>query len=84
MSGRKPPEQQLAELEEKQAQLKARIDQKRAQVRSAERKRDTRRKIIAGAVVLEHAQIDPIFGATLRDLLARHVTRDEDRKLLDL
>lgn len=84
MANRKSPEEQLAELEAKESQLKARIQKKRAEVAGKKRKQDTRRKIIAGALALEHAEQDGQFGATLTKLLREHVTRPEDRKLFDL
>lgn len=49
MNTRNPPEEQLAALEKKQDQIKARIAKKKAQIRTQSRKQDTRRKIIAGA-----------------------------------
>lgn len=84
MSTRKTPEQQLEALRQKEAQLKAQIQKKAAQVRAAERKRDTRRKIIAGALALEHMEHDAQFANVLKRLLNEHVTRPEDRKLFDL
>ena len=39
---------------------------------------------IAGALALDHAQIDPEFGATLAKLLNRFVTKAKDRALLGL
>lgn len=84
MTKRKTPEEQLAELQQKEAQLKARIQKKKAEVSARNRKQDTRRKIIAGALALEHAEQDPAFGATLKRLLNTSVKRTEDRKLFDL
>lgn len=84
MSTRKTPEQQLDELLQKEARLKAQIQKKSAQVRGAERKKDTRRKIIAGALALEHARQHPEFNEYFKKLLKQHVTRPEDRKLFDL
>ena len=84
MSKRKTDEELLAELEAKKSQLDARIQKKRAAVRTRQRKLDTRRKIIAGALALEHASIDTAFGATLSKLLDEHVTRPDDRKLFQL
>ena len=84
MPNRRTPDEQLAALELKEAQLKARIQKKRAEVKGQVRKQDTRRKIIAGALVLEHAQRDQLFKQTLQRLLREHVTRPEDRKLFDL
>lgn len=81
---RKTPQETLETLTQKKAQLEARISTTKAKVRSQERKRDTRRKIIAGALALEHAAHDAEFGATLKRLLQEHVTRDTDRTLFDL
>ena len=84
MSKHKTPEQQLEELTVKEVQLKARIQKKKAQVRGVERKKDTRRKIIAGALALEHMAHDIQFNEVMQRLIKEHVTRPEDRKLFDL
>lgn len=84
MGKRRTPEEQLQELEKKQDQLKARISKKRAVVRGQERKKDTRRKIIAGALALEHMAHDKQFQATMARLLEEHVERPQDRELFDL
>lgn len=81
---KKSPEERLQALEAKKAQLQARISREKSKAKTEERKRDTRRKIVAGAIVLEHAQKDGEFGELLDDLLARFVTRPEDRELFDL
>jgi hypothetical protein len=47
-----------------------------------DRKRDARRKIVAGAVVLAHAEHDPVFRRTLCLVLQEHITRSHDRALL--
>lgn len=83
MTKRKTPEEQLIELEERQAQINARIQKKKAEVRKTERKKETRRKIIAGALALEHAAINPEFGAELKKLISRHA-REDDKALFDL
>lgn len=74
----------LEKLIEQRAQLDARIRDMEARRKAAERKADTRRKILAGALVLEHADINPAFGETLRALLARGLTRPHDRALFGL
>jgi len=86
MAVRKSPQQKLDELREKEAQLKARIQKEKAKLATDERKRDTRRKIIAGALALEHAEQNPDseFATVLHRLLSRHVDRDQDRALFDL
>lgn len=81
---RKSPDEKLAELHQKKARLEAQIHSERARLRQAERKRDTRRKIIAGAVVLEHASQNPQFQTHLNSLLRRFVTRPQDLELFEL
>lgn len=81
---RKTPDQRLAELQQKKAQLEARIQKEKSAQRQAKRKRDTRRKVIAGALALEHAGMDEEFGKALSQLIYRNVTRPEDRALFGL
>lgn len=81
---RKTPEEKIAELQEQRRQLDAQIEKHRARVRVQERKDDTRRKIIAGALALEHASIDPAFREELHKLIRQHVTRDGDKALFNL
>lgn len=81
---RKTPEEKLAELEQQEAQIKARIQRERARMREAERKLDTRQKVIIGGMVKAHCEIDPGFKAQIDQLLDRHVRRDADRKALGL
>ena len=52
---------------------------------SAEQQRrdDTRRKIIAGAVLLNHAATNPAFAAEVIVLLNLRVTDPRDRALFD-
>lgn len=78
---RKSPEERLAELEERKRQITAQMQREAARIRERARKDDTRRKIIAGALALEHQ--DPDFQATLRRLLNKYV-KAEDRALFDL
>ncbi len=84
MTTRRSPEDQLADLQQKESQIKARIAKKRAEVSKKKRKQDTRRKIIAGALALEHMEQEPKFAAEMMRLLNRYVERPEDRKLFDL
>jgi hypothetical protein len=72
----KENEQRIEQLKSANARLKKKISEKA-------RKIDTRRKIVAGAVVLKHAQIDQRFGAELHKLLESFVG-ERDRHLFDL
>ena len=79
-----PREKLLQQKARLDARLKA-LDRKEALRR---RKDDTRMKIMAGALALEHAQThgddDPAFRDTLFRLLNRYVTRPQDRALFGL
>ncbi len=81
---RKTPEQKLAELQEKQRQIAERIKTENARIQSQKRKEDTRRKILAGSVALNHADHDPEFRAMLNAQIDKNVTRDDDRALFGL
>lgn len=66
-------------------QLAARAQLAAARTEHRNRKRDTRRKVITGAIVLAHAGHDAEFRQELGRLLNLHVTRLNDRALfLDL
>jgi len=64
------------------SQLAARDQLAAARQALRDRKRDTRRKVITGAVVLAHAARDPAFRQIVRVLLQEHVTRPIDRAAL--
>ena len=74
----------VAALRKRRAEIDARLNQLEAREKSKERKRDTRRKVIAGAYALEHCEFDPAFKATLFGLLDQYVERAADRELFDL
>ena len=74
----------LDDLLKKREEMNARIRQEMAKKRTQERKQDTRRKVLAGAVVLEHAEHDAAFKAELHQLLARFLVRPDDRALFEL
>lgn len=58
--------------------------QHEARMRQRARKLDTRRKIIAGALALEHAKRDEAFRNQLLALLERYVEGDTERALFGL
>lgn len=82
MPSKKTPAEKIADLEKKKAQLTAQIQKQKALERTADRKLDTRRKIIAGALALEHMELDPEFRQTMIRLLSRHV-KESDKHLFD-
>lgn len=69
-----------AKLERKTRQVEKYVTLKR----SRERKLDTRRKIIAGALALEHMKRDGAFRAALLALLDEYVTKEPERLLFGL
>ena len=69
------PNEKRAALMKKRAELDAQLRSIEAQERDAERKRDTRRKIVAGAIALEQIARDPTgaFAVRLKELLDEFV-----------
>lgn len=67
------PEEKIADLEKQQAQLAARVKAEKAKIAAKRRKEDTRRKIVAGAIALEHMEHDENFRHAMTDLLKKHV-----------
>ena len=70
-------------LRQKRDQLDAQLRALEARNKQAERKADTRRKVIAGALALEHfeANRDSEFGRVMFRLLDEYVVRPHDRAL---
>jgi large subunit ribosomal protein L7/L12 len=77
-------QERLKKLEDQKAALAARIAREKAKQSAADRKRDTRRKIIVGAIVLERCERDANFKEMIDTLLDRHAIRDKDRETLGL
>ena len=74
----------LKRLLERQAQLKAQIQQAKAQERSRERKLDTRRKLLIGAAILHQVEQQQWPESKLNALMDEFLTRPEDRRLFNL
>lgn len=74
----------LNRLIEQRESIKARIRQEEIKLRADERRTDTRRKVLAGAAVLEWAKQDKEFSARLMAELRRFLVRDVDRELFGL
>jgi hypothetical protein len=68
----------LRKLMEKREAIAARIRQEQNKLKAGERRADTRRKILAGAAVLEWAERDSEFSAKLFQELGRFLVRDAD------
>jgi len=78
------PKATIEELKQKRAALDARIRSEEAKTRARGRKLDTRRKVLAGAAVLHHAERDAPFKAQLEGILSGFLTRKEERGLFEL
>ena len=88
---RKSLEEQLAAAKAREAKAKetlrlrqVKLQKYEAQQRALGRRLDTRKKIIAGALALEHMQFDGRYASAFRALIDEYVTRDQDRALFDL
>ena len=78
------PQERRRKLEEKQARIKAELQRLNARERQAERKRETRRKILAGAMVLDRVERGAVAEKLFLDDMDRFLERDKDRALFDL
>lgn len=76
----------LDSLLRKKKEIEAQIQQQRARERQKQRKDDTRRKIIAGALAIEHMKANPDsdFAIRLFKLINRYTDRPADRALFGL
>ena len=79
---RRTTSERMRILEERMRQIEAQLHALSAREREVERKRDARRKIIVGAAVLAHAELDPNFADMLREILAAAVQRPADRQTI--
>ena len=80
----KDADDKLKKLELKRASLEAEIKRLRAAASATERKRDTRRKLLVGAVVLGAVDRGETPRAPLMAMLDKHLVRPHDRALFDL
>ena len=74
----------LEQLLRKQEELKAQIRQEKNKLDQAERKKDTRRKILLGALMMDMMKKGELDEKNIMKKLDSFLTRDTDRKLFDL
>lgn len=74
----------IEKLEQQQAALERRLQTARSKVKTEERKRDTRRKILIGAMVLAKAEQSPEEWNDLVRELDRYLSTKRDRQLFGL
>jgi hypothetical protein len=77
-------ESKLKQLIERREAVSARIKKEQSKLRAGERRSDTRRKILAGATVLQWAARDTEFSSRLITELKSFLVRDDDRALFGL
>lgn len=78
----KPIADRIAALKEQKEQLNVRLNTLEAKAKAEERKRETRRKIIVGGVVLAAIKADPSLAGTIKRLVRIGVTKDNDKDVL--
>ena len=74
----------LDELLKKREQLNAQIAKERNKVSSQQRKEDTRRKILLGALMMEMMKKGELDEKKIMNKLDGFLTKDIDRKLFGL
>ena len=75
---------QIEALKKKQEQIATRIQLLEAAEKTRERKKDVRRKILLGALVLERLRQGDPRAESLKAELGGYLTRNNDRALFDL
>lgn len=74
----------LVKLEQQRAKLQRKIAREETRLKTQERKIDTRRKIIAGAIVLTHADMREAFKDILHELLQKFVEPKDKHLFADV
>lgn len=75
----------LEKLEQQRARLSLQIAKEKEKLKHADRKRDTRRKVLAGALVLKELENSPNTPFALKLLkLFESLKRDDERALFGL
>lgn len=73
----------LEKLKAQRAKIDARIQAAEARSKNAERKQDTRRKILVGSYYLDKARSEGTLDE-LKKIMESYLSRDSDRKLFEL
>ena len=74
--------ERIATAKARQEKLAARLAELESKAKQQDRKRDTRRKILIGAAVLEELERRPEIAAYVRAMLHKAILRPQDRTLL--
>ncbi|EAT16745.1 mobilization protein [Desulfuromonas acetoxidans] len=76
--------EQIAKQQKKIEQEKAKLAKLKNKIAGAERKKDTRRKILVGSFFISRAKADPDFRVKLIRQLNDYLNNDRDRELFGL
>lgn len=74
----------LESLKQKQQAIQDQIRREKQRLAKDERKKDTRRKILVGATILNETENDKELAEKIHKLLNSQLTRADDRSLFDL
>jgi len=79
-------EERIKKLQERKAAIDAEIQKIKARTQKEDRKKDTRRKILIGGIIMKLVKdgVEGWSSEKLKLLLDRELTRDDDRALFDL
>lgn len=77
-------EARLKKLEERKREIEAKMQQIRARQSATERKKDTRRKVLAGAFLLEQVEKGEYSKSDFLRHMDAFLTRDIDRALFGI
>ena len=80
----KPQLTKLERLKQRQKSINAQLRKEENKEKANERKADTRRKIIMGALALSHMEKDAAFKATCERLQREGISKNADRELFGL
>nr|WP_176024263.1 mobilization protein C [Brucella pseudintermedia] len=80
----RPRDEIIADLQDRERQIQARIKALQAKGASENRKKDTRRKILIGGAVLAKVKRGDWLYQQMVDLVNDVLTSDRDRALFDL
>ena len=81
---RAEPNARVKKLEEAEARIKAELQRARARIAQEARKRDTHRKILAGAMVFDRVERGELTEQRFKADMDKFLEKDRDRAVFDL
>lgn len=74
----------IEQLRQQRERITKAIRAEENKLKDKERKDDTRRKILVGALIMTEAENDPALKSRIEQLLKDNLTRDDDRALFNI